>query len=155
MSVLKGESDAQAAPIPRDARLVALILASMGIDDAEPAALVQLLEFANRASRGEARLTAGYTTQVLQDALVYADHAAHRQGGSSVSLDDVQLAIQSRVNYSFSQPPPKDVRSPPARVVLTRRCYYRSRRRSTASHYRPFQAGMACVCRRRSTASRM
>jgi len=53
---------------------------------------------------------AGYTNQVLQDALVYADHAASRQGGSNVSLDDVQLAIQSRVNYSFLQPPPKEVR---------------------------------------------
>ena len=39
------------APVPRDVRLVALILASMGIDDAEPAVLVQLLEFANRAWR--------------------------------------------------------------------------------------------------------
>lgn len=52
---------------------------------------------------------AGYTSQVLQDALVYADHAASRQGGSNVSIDDVQLAIQSRVNYSFSQPPPKEM----------------------------------------------
>lgn len=52
---------------------------------------------------------AGYTSQVLQDALVYADHAASRQGGSNLSIDDVQLAIQSRVNYSFSQPPPKEM----------------------------------------------
>lgn len=37
------------APVPRDVRLVALILASMGIEDAEPAVLIQLLEFANRA----------------------------------------------------------------------------------------------------------
>lgn len=36
------------APVPRDVRLVALILASMGIEDAEPAVLIQLLEFANR-----------------------------------------------------------------------------------------------------------
>ncbi|KAI3623359.1 TAF9 [Malassezia furfur] len=70
----------------------------MGIEDTEPAVLVQLMEFAHR-----------YTSQVLQDALVYADHAASRQGGSNVSIDDVQLAIQSRVNYSFSQPPPKEM----------------------------------------------
>ncbi|SHO76529.1 Similar to S.cerevisiae protein TAF9 (Subunit (17 kDa) of TFIID and SAGA complexes) [Malassezia sympodialis ATCC 42132] len=70
----------------------------MGIEDVEPAVLVQLLEFAHR-----------YTTQVLQDALVYADHASSRQGGSSISIDDVQLAIQSRVNYSFTQPPPKEM----------------------------------------------
>ena len=46
---------------------------------------------------------------------MYADHAGSRQGGSTVSIDDVQLAIQSRVNYSFVQPPPKEVR-----LVLTR-----------------------------------
>ncbi|WFD29850.1 Transcription initiation factor TFIID subunit 9 [Malassezia sp. CBS 17886] len=90
--------NANAAPMPRDVRLVSLILASMGVDDAEPAVLVQLLEFANR-----------YTNQVLQDALVYADHVSSRQGGSNVSIDDVQLAIQSRVNYSFSQPPPHEM----------------------------------------------
>ncbi|WFD00679.1 Transcription initiation factor TFIID subunit 9 [Malassezia yamatoensis] len=89
---------ANTAPVPRDARLIALILASMGIEDTEPAVLIQLMEFARR-----------YTSQVLQDALVYADHASSRQGGSNVSIDDVQLAIQSRVNYSFSQPPPKEM----------------------------------------------
>lgn len=41
--------DEASAPVPRDVRLVALILASMGIEDAEPAVLIQLLEFANRA----------------------------------------------------------------------------------------------------------
>lgn len=40
---------------------------------------------------------------------MYSDHASSRQGGSSVSIDDVQLAIQSRVNYSFTQPPPKEM----------------------------------------------
>ena len=48
---------AQSAPVPRDVRLMSLILASMGIDDAEPAVLVQLLEFANRAWRR--RMAAG------------------------------------------------------------------------------------------------
>ncbi|WFD21383.1 Transcription initiation factor TFIID subunit 9 [Malassezia equina] len=91
------EAETNPAPVPRDVRLVSLILASMGVEDVEPAVLVQLLEFAHR-----------YTTQVLQDALVYTDHASSRQGGSNVSIDDVQLAIQSRVNYSFTQPPPKE-----------------------------------------------
>ncbi|KAE8218865.1 hypothetical protein CF319_g7336 [Tilletia indica] len=91
------------APIPRDARIIALIMYSMGITDADPAVLLQLLEFAHR-----------YTHDVLQDALVYSDHAASRStasGGATgnLSLEDVQLAIQSRVNYSFTHPPPKDV----------------------------------------------
>ncbi|PWZ00372.1 TFIID-31kDa-domain-containing protein, partial [Testicularia cyperi] len=85
-------------PIPRDARLVALILASMGISDVQPEVLLQLLEFAHR-----------YTYDVLSDALVYADHANSRQAGSAVSLNDVNLAIQSRVNYSFTAPPEKDM----------------------------------------------
>lgn len=85
-------------PVPRDARLIALILASMGVSDVEPAVLLQLLEFAHR-----------YTYDVLSDALVYADHASARQASSSLSLDDVNLAIQSRVNYSFTKPPEKDV----------------------------------------------
>lgn len=104
------EAETNPAPVPRDVRLVSLILASMGVEDVEPAVLVQLLEFAHRTY--SPRLTrAGYTTQVLQDALVYADHASSRQGGSNISIDDVQLAIQSRVNYSFTQPPPKEVRT--------------------------------------------
>ncbi|SPO49209.1 related to TAF9 - TFIID and SAGA subunit [Moesziomyces antarcticus] len=85
-------------PVPRDARLIALILASMGVSDVEPAVLLQLLEFAHR-----------YTYDVLSDALVYADHASARQASSSLSLDDVNLAIQSRVNYSFTKPPEKDM----------------------------------------------
>ncbi|SOV09851.1 related to TAF9 - TFIID and SAGA subunit [Ustilago sp. UG-2017a] len=85
-------------PIPRDARLIALILSSMGLSDVEPSVLLQLLEFAHR-----------YTHDVLCDALVYSDHANSRQASSSLSLDDINLAIQSRVNYSFTQPPEKDM----------------------------------------------
>jgi len=50
--------------------------------------------------------------------LVYADHASSRQSGSTVSFDDVQLAIQSRVNYSFTQPPPKEVRIEMVRIFF-------------------------------------
>lgn len=85
-------------PIPRDARLIALILSSMGLSDVEPSVLLQLLEFAHR-----------YTHDVLSDALVYSDHANSRQASSTLSLDDINLAIQSRVNYSFTQPPDKDM----------------------------------------------
>lgn len=90
------------SPIPRDARLIALILASTGVTDVEPAVLLQLLEFAHR-----------YTYDVLSDALVYSDHANARQAGSNLTLDDVNLAIQTRVNYSFTKPPEKDVSDRP------------------------------------------
>jgi len=88
--------------VPRDARLVALILDSMGIQDVQPPVLIMLLEFAHR-----------YLHDVLQDALVYADHANSSKttnaGVSSLTLDDIQLAIQSRVNHSFTGPPNKEV----------------------------------------------
>lgn len=99
MAVYQDASDTGLrGPVPRDARLIALILSSMGVSDVEPAVLLQLLEFAHR-----------YTYDVLSDALVYSDHANSRQAGSNLSLDDVNLAIQSRVNYSFTKPPEKDV----------------------------------------------
>ena len=46
-----------------------------------------------------------YTTDVFQDALLYSEHA----GRTDVGLDDVRLAIQGRVNHSFTSPPPKEV----------------------------------------------
>ncbi|OAD76263.1 hypothetical protein PHYBLDRAFT_16454 [Phycomyces blakesleeanus NRRL 1555(-)] len=78
---------------PRDARIIALILQSLGVEDYDPKVVQQLLEFAHR-----------YTTDVFQDALVYAEHAAK----SDLDLDDIQLAIQGRVNHSFTTPPPKE-----------------------------------------------
>ncbi|KAF9509486.1 hypothetical protein BS47DRAFT_1261678, partial [Hydnum rufescens UP504] len=80
---------------PRDARLIALLLASSpAISDAHPAVLQQLLEFAHR-----------YTAQVLGDALVYADHAGR---AGSVQTDDVILAVQSRVGWEFGGRVPKE-----------------------------------------------
>ncbi|GJP33832.1 hypothetical protein CLOM_g18339 [Closterium sp. NIES-68] len=81
-------------PVPRDARVVASILKSMGVDDYEPRVVHQLLEFAYR-----------YMTDVLGEARVYSEHA----GRSSLEVDDVRLAVQSKVSFSFSQPPPREV----------------------------------------------
>ena len=55
---------------------------------------MQLLEFQHR-----------YVTDVLSDSKVYAEHA----GKSHIDVDDVRLAIQSRVTFSFTQPPPREV----------------------------------------------
>ena len=49
-------------------------------------------------------LPLGYTTDVFQDALLYSEHA----GRTEVGLEDVRLAIQGRVNHSFTAPPPKE-----------------------------------------------
>lgn len=48
----------------------------------------------------------GYTAQVLGDALTYADHAGR---SSSVQMEDVTLAIQSRVGWEFGGRVPKEV----------------------------------------------
>ena len=50
-------------------------------------------------------LTAGYITTVLEDAMVYCKHA----GKKELDADDVQLAIQSRLDHSYTNPPPREV----------------------------------------------
>lgn len=82
--------------IPPSARDISLILASTpGVSDAQPAVLTQLLEFAHR-----------YTAQVLQDGLVYAEHAGHN---NKLELDDVILAVQARVGWELGGRVPKEV----------------------------------------------
>ncbi|KAG0077678.1 Transcription initiation factor TFIID subunit 9 [Podila epicladia] len=80
-------------PQPRDAKVISLILQSLSVEDAEQKVIHQLLEFAHR-----------YTTDVFQDALLYSEHA----GKTEVGIEDVKLAIQGRVNHSFTSPPPKE-----------------------------------------------
>lgn len=81
---------------PRDARVVRELLRSMGLGEGEyePRVVHQFLDLAYR-----------YVGDVLGDAQVYADHA----GKAQLDADDVCLAIQAKVNFSFSQPPPREV----------------------------------------------
>ncbi|RXK35515.1 hypothetical protein M231_07247 [Tremella mesenterica] len=83
-------------PLPRDARLISLILASKGIQDAEDRVLHQLLDFAHR-----------YTADVLQSAQVLADHAG-RNGRPVIEKEDVELAIAIRQRMEFVEGPPRD-----------------------------------------------
>ena len=80
---------------PRDARLLHLLLTSAGVPAYAPKVPIQLLDFAYR-----------YTHSVLLDAQAYADHA-HGQG-SVIGVDDVRLAVSTRVGHSFRGPPPKE-----------------------------------------------
>ena len=50
-------------------------------------------------------LCAVYASEVLEDAMVYSEHA----GRGEVNAEDVKLAVQSRVSFSFAQPPPREV----------------------------------------------
>lgn len=86
--------------IPPNARSIALLLSSTPtVHDAQPGVLHQLLEFSHR-----------YTSQVLSDALVYAEHAG-RPG--KVEMDDVVLGVQARVGWEFGGRVPKEVRPVP------------------------------------------
>ncbi|CAG8452171.1 7052_t:CDS:2 [Paraglomus brasilianum] len=93
MSQPTQQQSQQSQQFPRDSRIIQLICDSLGVRDHEPKVVQQLLEFAHR-----------YTIDVLQDALIYAEHA----GRTDINVNDVKLAIKGRVNYSFTAPPRRD-----------------------------------------------
>jgi transcription initiation factor TFIID subunit 9B len=80
---------------PRDARLLHLLLTSLQVSAYSPKVPIQLLDFAYRYIHG-----------ILLDAQAYADHANGQ--GSNINVDDVRLAVSSRVGHSFRGPPPKE-----------------------------------------------
>lgn len=53
-------------------------------------------------------LFTGYVTTIIEDAKIYATHAKK----STVDADDIKLAIQCRMDQSFTSPPPRDVSRP-------------------------------------------
>ncbi|KAJ1674649.1 Transcription initiation factor TFIID subunit 9 [Spiromyces aspiralis] len=122
--------------VPRDIKLMSILLQSRGVEECDQNVVHQLLEFGYRkyyvslgqfctsacllANKGDVQTTVlcsrfdhnhnfmtaiGYTVDVLQDALIYAEHA----GKHNIDMKDVRLAIQGRVNYSFTSPPDKEV----------------------------------------------
>jgi len=80
--------------LPRDAKVIKLILKTMGIYNVESRVIQQILEFAHR-----------YASDVLQDALAFSEHAGH----SEVNESDIRLAIEGKTTYSFTNPPSRDV----------------------------------------------
>ncbi|CAI8044492.1 Transcription initiation factor TFIID subunit 9B [Geodia barretti] len=78
---------------PRDAAVMEAILKEMGVEDFEPSVIHQMLEFTYR-----------YITGVLEDAQIYSGHA----GKKELDVSDVRLAVQTRVDHSFTTPPPRD-----------------------------------------------
>lgn len=85
--------DTAAAAMPRDAKIVKALLKSMGVEEYEPRVVHLFLELWYR-----------YTVDVLTDAQVYSEHASK----PTIDAEDIKLAIQMRVNSSFSQPPPRE-----------------------------------------------
>jgi histone H3/H4 len=48
----------------------------------------------------------GYVTNILEDARVYSEHAQKKE----IDISDVKLAVQTRMDHSFTAPPPREVR---------------------------------------------
>ncbi|MBW0476472.1 hypothetical protein O181_016187 [Austropuccinia psidii MF-1] len=82
---------------PRDARIIALLLASMGVQSASEGVVRVLMEFAHR-----------YTVDILSDALVYAEHAGRASTSHGPDVEDVRLAVQAKVEHSMSEPMSKE-----------------------------------------------
>ncbi|KAJ3214010.1 Transcription initiation factor TFIID subunit 9B [Dinochytrium kinnereticum] len=80
--------------LPRDAKLVSLILQAMDIPDYDPRVLPQLLEFMHR-----------YVLDILADAQLFSEHASR----SNIEVDDVRLAVEGKVAHSFTSAPSKEV----------------------------------------------
>lgn len=59
-------------------------------------------------------LFTGYVTTIIEDAKIYATHAKK----STVDADDIKLAIQCRMDQSFTSPPPRDVSHPRCLPIL-------------------------------------
>lgn len=109
--------------IPRDVRLLHLLLASQSIHQYEDQVPLQLMDFAYR-----------YTESVLKDAMVYNDYSGGSNStsntaagtaagsgsaaaGGSVSnsntskltVEDIRLAIAARTQYQFKPTAPKEL----------------------------------------------
>ncbi len=93
---------------PRDARLIHMILANLGVTAYQQRVPLQLMDFAYR-----------YTSSTLQDALHLSSegYGAGRGGAaaatanndlSTINLPALRLSIASRLNYQFSSSLPKE-----------------------------------------------
>ncbi|BAM81529.1 TATA-box binding protein-associated factor 9 [Cyanidioschyzon merolae strain 10D] len=116
-------SKVEVAGAPLDARILASILSSMGIEEYDDRVIHQLLELLYR-----------YVAEVLTDARDLSEHAHRGQGkvsrtGSGVSaaaaagdmaeidVNDVKLAIELKLQREFVQPPPREVQMLHAREL--------------------------------------
>ncbi|KAI5169639.1 transcription initiation factor TFIID subunit 9 [Pancytospora epiphaga] len=77
---------------PRDAKVISVILRSLGIEECEPKVISQLLEFGYK-----------YTTDVIEDAILYARYAERE----NVTVKDMKLALQMKVGKYFLPAPPR------------------------------------------------
>ncbi len=78
---------------PRDAKIVSVILRSLGIEECEPKVIVQLLEFAYK-----------YSCDILEDAYLYTRYSER----DTINSKDIKLALQMKVGKHFLPAPPRN-----------------------------------------------
>ncbi|CAF0923182.1 unnamed protein product [Brachionus calyciflorus] len=78
----------------KDAQTMIAVLKDMGIEDFEHRVISQLLEFSYR-----------YTTNLLDEAKAFSTHA----GKKTIDSEDIKMAIRSKVDFSFTSTPPRDL----------------------------------------------
>ncbi|KAK9367169.1 transcription initiation factor IID, 31kD subunit-domain-containing protein [Lipomyces kononenkoae] len=97
-------SDDLPSATPRDARLLHLMMASMGVTSYQDRVPLQIMDFAYR-----------YTSAILEDSLLYADHSRSSNpttataANTQITVDDIRLSVAARVNYQFKPVPPKEL----------------------------------------------
>lgn len=77
---------------PRDAKIISVILRSLGIEECEPKVIIQLLEFSYK-----------YSCDILEDAFLYAKHCSR----DTITTKDMKLALQTKVGKHFLPAPPR------------------------------------------------
>lgn len=75
---------------PRDTKVISLILRSLGIEECEPKAILQIHEFIYK-----------YATDVLKDASQYSEMVDRQV----ITEKDIKLALQTKVGRYFVPPP--------------------------------------------------
>lgn len=78
----------------KDVQTMISVLKDMGIEEFEPRVINQLLEFSYR-----------YITNLLEDARAFSNHANKK----NIDSEDIKMAIKSKVDYSFTTTPPRDL----------------------------------------------
>jgi len=94
MTMSSNNAASSAKALPKDAQLMTAILKDMGVTEYEPKVINQMLEFTYR-----------YVTDILDEAKAYSTHASKK----TVDCDDVALAVHSKMDNSFTTPPPREL----------------------------------------------
>ena len=79
--------------VPKEAKIASLLLNSSGIQECEPKVVQQLMEYMFSKSNFAVKflISSEYSTEVLQLASVYSDHAQK----PTIDSSDVRLAIKN------------------------------------------------------------